>query len=168
MLRYLFALIPGILLFSVWYFVKSDEVNFFLRFVGRLSFVYLTLAFAVTPIMELTKKHGIAPYRRVFGVLAFLLAMAHGAIYFDMEYTYQNTFFVWEHFKELDILWIRTRPAPFNIAHAEIVKLPRNPEFVLNRECNIFCLRTVPQRCVVYFNFSHDARFMMHDSRYIF
>ena len=104
MLRYLFALIPGILLFSVWYFVKSDEVNFFLRFVGRLSFVYLTLAFAVTPIMELTKKHGIAPYRRVFGVLAFLLAMAHGAIYFDMEYTYQNTFFVWEHFKELDIL----------------------------------------------------------------
>lgn len=48
-------------------------------------------------------KSELAPYRRTFGVLAILFAIAHTVVYFDMEYTYQKTFFVLEHFKELDI-----------------------------------------------------------------
>lgn len=103
MLRYLFALIPGIFLFFGFYFGNSGEMNLLLRDFGRVSFFYLTLALAVTPIISLMKKEGFAPYRRVFGVLSFLFAIAHTALYFSTEYTYQKTFFVLAHFKELDV-----------------------------------------------------------------
>ena len=103
MLRYLFALIPGIILFLGFYLGNSGETNLLLRDLGRVSFVYLTLALAVTPIIALLKKDEFAPYRRVFGVLAFLFATAHTIVYFNMEYTYQKAFFGLEQFKGSDV-----------------------------------------------------------------
>jgi rubredoxin len=58
---------------------------------------------SVTPIIALTERPGWAPYRRTFGIFAFLLAIGHMAVYFYAEYAYQKTFFVLEHFLELDV-----------------------------------------------------------------
>ena len=74
MLRYLFALIPGIILFAGFYFMNAVNPNIFqkvdlgllLRDFGRVSFFYLVLTLAITPIITLLKKDGLAPYRRVF------------------------------------------------------------------------------------------------------
>lgn len=111
MLRYLLALIPGIILFLSFYFmnvVNPDilhklDLGLLLRGFGRVSFFYLILALVVTPIIALIKKDGFSPYRRVFGVLAFLVAVAHGAVYFYEENLYHKSYFILEHFKELDV-----------------------------------------------------------------
>jgi sulfoxide reductase heme-binding subunit YedZ len=106
MLRYLFALIPGLALFALFYVSKSaepGEINVLLRDTGRVAFLYLSLALLVTPVITLSGKQWMAKYRRTFGVLAFVFAIAHASKYFFDEYTYQETLFVAKHFLESDV-----------------------------------------------------------------
>lgn len=102
-LRYLLALVPWIILFIVFYSMNLGSANLLLRDFGRVSFLYLALAMIITPIISIAKNNAWAPFRRVFGVFAFLLAIAHGAVYFYTEYVYQKTFFVPAHFLEFDV-----------------------------------------------------------------
>lgn len=103
MLRYLIALIPGIFLFFGFYFGNAGEADLLLRDFGRVSFFYFTLALMVTPVIVLIGKNSLAPYRRVFGVLAFLVVLGHAGIYFYLENLYHKAFIIPAHFKYLDV-----------------------------------------------------------------
>jgi hypothetical protein len=51
--------------------------------------------------------------------------------------------------KELEVLWVRPRPATFNIMDAEFIQFLGDSNFVLGRESNILCLGTVAKGGVV-------------------
>src|SRR5258708_18970341 len=51
--------------------------------------------------------------------------------------------------KKLDVLWVGTRPSPFNVMNPESVEFFRDPNLVLHAERDAFCLRTVAQGCIV-------------------
>lgn len=107
MKKYIIAAVPGIILYVIFYYTHGWEINLALRDTGRISFLYITFSLLVTPIISLFDFQRLLPWRRVFWVISFLLAIAHFFIYFYLEKLYSNTFFVAEHFKQSDVItWI--------------------------------------------------------------
>lgn len=104
MKKYIISLIPWIILFFLFYYFNIWETNIFLRSLWRTSFFYIALTLFISPIIKLTWYQKLIPYRRSLWVLSFLLAIFHTWYYFKMEYDFQKTFFVLEHFKALDII----------------------------------------------------------------
>ena len=107
MKKYLLSIILWIILSLFFYYTKNWEINLILRGLWRLSFLYIALALSVTPIVKLTWNHKLFSYRRTFWVISFFMAILHAIYYFYIEYKFQNTFFILEHFKTWDIItWI--------------------------------------------------------------
>lgn len=107
MKKYLLSIIPWIFFFWLFYLTNTWEINLFLRALWRVSFLYIAFTLFVTPIIKLTGNQKLLPYRRTLWVISFFLAIFHTMYYFYIEYIYQKTFFVWEHFKALDIIsWL--------------------------------------------------------------
>lgn len=58
----------------------------------------------ITPLAEITGKQWFRPYRKVFWVLAFFVAMAHGWVYFQQEYAYNGTLLTSESLTAWDVV----------------------------------------------------------------
>ena len=53
--------------------------------------------------------------------------------------------------KELEVLWVGTRPSPFDVVDAQFVQLLGDSNFILNRKRDVFCLRPIAKCGVVDF-----------------
>ena len=55
--------------------------------------------------------------------------------------------------EELDVLGIGTGPAALDVMNPEGVNFFGNAEFVRDRKVDAFALTSIPQGCIVYFDF---------------
>jgi len=94
------ALLTGILFLSYHFW----EINLFLRTLGYVAFALLSFSLMVSPISSLINNRSIIIYRKVFGVLAFFIALAHASKYYWDEYKYNGVLFTLKHFLEFDVL----------------------------------------------------------------
>src|SRR4030043_514929 len=53
--------------------------------------------------------------------------------------------------KKLEILWIGARPSSFDVMNSQFIQLLGNPDLILDRKRNVFCLRTIAEGGVVKF-----------------
>lgn len=107
MLRYIVWILLWFSFLTFFWFLQSEGINILLRNFWWVAFVYLCLSLLISPLVELTGKQNLRPYRKVFWILAFFLALIHWWIYFYYEFIYNGTFFVAEHFSWLDVFsWI--------------------------------------------------------------
>ncbi len=87
--------------------LDTSWVNAILRNLWFIAFAFLSLSLLVTPIVTLTNKQELRPYRKVFWVLAFFLWLAHSGKYFYDEFAYSGKIFIFEHFYEKDVFtWV--------------------------------------------------------------
>ena len=54
--------------------------------------------------------------------------------------------------KELEVLWIGSRPSSFDIMDTQLIQLLGNPDLILHREGNVLGLGTIPKGGIVDFN----------------
>ena len=107
MKKYIIAIIPWIILYFGFYYSHQWEINLALRDLWRISFLYVTLSLLVSPIISMFDFQKLLPWRRVFWVISFFLALAHTWVYFYFEKIYSNSFFVLANIKEPDVFsWI--------------------------------------------------------------
>ncbi|MBP9812004.1 rubredoxin [Candidatus Gracilibacteria bacterium] len=103
-MKILFSLVIGSLFGVIFYTYHTGEINLLLRTLGYVAFAFLSISLIVSPSMRLLGSNHLIGYRRIFGVLAFFVALAHSLKYFFDEYTYNQVFFIAKHFLELDVL----------------------------------------------------------------
>ena len=63
----------------------ANPVNFAIRTTGMLSLLFLILSLAITPASRITGWSGLAPFRRLFGLMAFFHACLHFLIFFRFD-----------------------------------------------------------------------------------
>ncbi|EKE29247.1 MAG: ferric-chelate reductase / rubredoxin [uncultured bacterium (gcode 4)] len=104
MKKYFLAAIPWMILYFLFDYTHTWEINLALRDFWRVAYLYIIFSLAITPLLKLGMSQKLLPYRRVMWILSFYMALVHAGIYFYLEYVYSHTFFVSEHFMEMDII----------------------------------------------------------------
>lgn len=103
MKRYIYSFILTIALYAVLNFLYAWGSNLDLRILGKLSFIFITLALSISPLLTLWFNQKILPYRRVFWVMSFIFAVLHIVSYSIAEFKYSWSLFVVWNLKNYDI-----------------------------------------------------------------